>query len=151
MYLQAIEVCTAAGLRQYEISNFAKAGEECRHNLKYWNRAPYYGFGLGSHSFETGKRYANSRDLDEYVSRQGDAISFWEELTEVEEREERIFLALRQVRGLGYAELLELCGTEGSRWMERGIGEGWLERRGERVGFTSSGFLLSNDYISQLF
>jgi oxygen-independent coproporphyrinogen-3 oxidase len=152
LYLEAIERLAARGLRQYEISNFAREGEECLHNLRYWTRGQYHGFGLGAHSFLGGSRFANTRDIRRYIDTAPEARDFLEELGEVEVRRETIFLNLRQTSGICYEELLRLCGQEGLEWTERGLQGGWLQRGNEgRVAFTPSGFLQSNDYISQLF
>ncbi|HEU4889074.1 MAG TPA: radical SAM family heme chaperone HemW [Thermoanaerobaculia bacterium] len=152
LYIEAIEHLAARGLAQYEISNFARAGEECRHNLRYWMRGRYHGFGLAAHSFLGGRRFANTRDIRRYIDTAPHARDFSEELGEGEVRRETIFLQLRQSKGMCYEELVELCGQEGIEWTERGLQEGWLQRVGEaRVGFTPAGFLQSNDFISQLF
>jgi oxygen-independent coproporphyrinogen-3 oxidase len=152
LYLEAIEHLAARGLRQYEISNFARTGEECRHNLRYWTRGEYHGFGLAAHSFLGGERFANTRDIRRYIDTAPHARDFSEELGEGEVRRETIFLQLRQTNGMCYEELVELCGQEGIEWTERGLQEGWLQRVGEaRVAFTPAGFLQSNDFISQLF
>jgi oxygen-independent coproporphyrinogen-3 oxidase len=150
LYVDAIARLRESGFAQYEISNFAREGEESRHNLHYWRREQYYGFGLGAHSFLDGRRFANTRDLARYVEAPGVA-EFTEELSEVEEKRETIFLRLRQPSGLEYGEIVRLCGQEGIEWIEQGVSEGWLRREGERVAFTPSGFLLSTDLISQLF
>jgi oxygen-independent coproporphyrinogen-3 oxidase len=153
-YLWVVETLERAGLHQYEISNFARPDEESRHNLRYWERLPYRGFGMGAHGFDGAVRRGNSRELPEYVrmiEEQGSAVVFEETLSELERTREEIFLALRQRRGIGYADLLKLRGEEGARWIESGLREGWLQSSGERVGFTANGFVLSNEYISQLF
>ena len=150
LYIESIEHLRDAGFAQYEISNFARDGQESRHNLRYWRREEYYGFGLGAHSFLGERRFANTRDLARYVEAPGVA-EFTEELSEVEEKRETIFLGLRQPAGLEYGDVVRLCGQEGIEWIEQGVSEGWLRREGERVAFTSSGFLLSTDLISQLF
>jgi putative oxygen-independent coproporphyrinogen III oxidase len=151
MYTDAIERLARAGFHQYEISNFAKAGEECIHNLRYWTRGEYYGFGLGAHSFIGGRRYANTRDIRKYIAQSPNAVDFVEELGEGDVQRETIFLHLRQTSGIDYEELERLRGQEGTEWISRGLRDGWLERRGSRVAFTPSGFLLSNEFISQLF
>jgi oxygen-independent coproporphyrinogen-3 oxidase len=151
LYLEAIERLGAAGLRQYEISNFARPGDESRHNLGYWNRAEYLGFGMGAHSFLGSERFANTRDIRRYIALAPAARDFHEDLGETEVRRERIFLQLRQSAGIDYAELVALCGREGIDWTARGLQEGWLQQVGERVAFTPAGFLQSNDYMSQLF
>ena len=151
LYIEAIELLEAGGLHQYEISNFARAGEECLHNLRYWTRLPYRGLGLGAHSFMEGRRFANTRDIRRYIESAPAAADFSELLGADEERRETLFLGLRQTGGLDYEHLARLCGQEGIEWMDRGLRDGWLQRAGEKVAFTPAGFLLSNEYISQLF
>lgn len=150
-YLDAVARLASAGLRQYEISNFALDGEICLHNLAYWTRGAYYGFGIAAHSFRENLRYANTRDIRKYIGSSPDTRDFSEQLGPDERRREEIFLGLRQVSGLDYEHFKRLCGQEGIEWIDRGLSEGWLRREGGRVGFTPSGFLQSNDYISQLF
>jgi oxygen-independent coproporphyrinogen III oxidase len=147
LYVEAVDRLDQAGLRQYEISNF---GEPCLHNLRYWRREPYLGFGLAAHSFAGERRFANTRDLARYIAghREGDVD---EALGPAEQRRETLFLRLRQSAGIGYDDVVSLCGEEGIEWMARGLHDGWLRRDGARVAFTPAGFLLSNDYISQLF
>ncbi|MDP9195111.1 MAG: radical SAM family heme chaperone HemW, partial [Acidobacteriota bacterium] len=152
LYIEAIEHLASRGLAQYEISNFARRGEECRHNLRYWTRGEYFGFGLAAHSFIDGERFANTRDIRRYIETVPNARDFSEELGVGEVRRETIFLQLRQTDGMCYEELVGLCGQEGIEWIERGLEDGWLRRVGEeRVAFTPIGFLQSNDFISQLF
>jgi len=142
LYAEAVERLNAAGLEQYEISNF---GDPCRHNLRYWRREEYLGFGAGAHSFAGNRRFANSRNVEAWEN------DFAETLSDAEVRREEIFLRLRQTSGIDYDDVVRLCGAGGLEWMERGLSDGWLRRDGGRVAFTSAGFLLSNDYISQLF
>jgi oxygen-independent coproporphyrinogen III oxidase len=151
LYLEAVDRLGRAGLRQYEISNFAREGEESRHNLRYWTRSEYLGFGLGAHSFLGSERFANTRDIRRYIELSPDARDFAEELGEDEVTRETIFLQLRQTSGMCYEDLVALRGKEGIEWIERGLQGGWLRRNDGRVAFTPSGFLQSNDFISQLF
>jgi oxygen-independent coproporphyrinogen-3 oxidase len=150
LYTMAISRFAGASLAQYEISNFARPGEECRHNLRYWRREQYLGFGIGAHSFIGDRRFANTRDIHRYIARQREP-DFAEVLGEGEVRRESIFLQLRQAGGIDYEDVVRLCGEEGIAWMDRGLSDGWLRRAGNRVAFTPSGFLLSNEYMSQLF
>jgi len=150
LYVEAVNRLEAAGLHQYEISNFARDGEESRHNLRYWKREEYQGFGIGAHSFIGSRRFANTRDIDRYIAGALEP-DFAEELGAGEERREHLFLRLRQTSGIHYDDIEKMCGQEGIEWIERGLTGGWLKRVGERVAFTPSGFLLSSDYISQLF
>src|SRR6266542_4407618 len=147
LYVEAIERLDAAGLRQYEISNF---GDVCLHNLKYWRRETYLGFGLAAHSFTGERRFANTRDIARYIAGAGET-DLDESLGPAEQRRETIFLRLRQSAGIDYDDIVSMCGEEGIEWIARGLDDGWLRRDGARVAFTPAGFLLSNDYISQLF
>ncbi|HEV7768318.1 MAG TPA: radical SAM family heme chaperone HemW [Thermoanaerobaculia bacterium] len=152
LYIEAIEHLGARELAQYEISNFARIGEECRHNLRYWNRGEYLGFGLGAHAFIDGERFANTRDMRRYIETTPASRDFSEQLGQGEVRRETIFLQLRRTTGMYYEDLVGLCGQEGIAWTDRGLQDGWLRRVGEgRVAFTPIGFLQSNDFISQLF
>jgi oxygen-independent coproporphyrinogen-3 oxidase len=150
-YLDGVQRLAEAGLAQSEISNFAREGEKCAHNLVYWNRGTYYGFGIGAHSFAGERRFANTRDIRRYIAAPEAASDFSESLGAGEQSRETLFLALRQAAGMCYDVLVRLTGQEGIEWVTRGLDEGWLRRSGERVAFTPAGFLLSNDYISQLF
>jgi oxygen-independent coproporphyrinogen III oxidase len=157
LYTMAVGRFADAGLAQYEISNFARPDEECRHNLRYWRREQYLGFGIGAHSFIGNRRFANTRDIDRYIRDSRRYIDgrrepeFSEVLGEGEVRRETIFLRLRQAEGIDYEDVVRLCGEEGIAWMDRGLSDGWLRRVENRVAFTTSGFLLSNEYMSQLF
>ena len=94
------------------------------------------------------KRVSNDnylRHLETLLMRQPNAV----ETCEV--RRETIFLRLRQTEGIDYDDVVRLCGAGGTEWIERGLEDGWLRRDGPRVAFTPAGFLLSNDYITQLF
>ena len=129
------------------ISNF---GDVCLHNLRYWRRETYLGFGLAAHSFAGERRFANTRDIARYVAGAGEP-DLDESLGPAEQRRETIFLRLRQSAGIDYDDIVSMCGEEGIEWIARGLDDGWLRRDGARVAFTPAGFLLSNDYISQLF
>ena len=147
LYSEAVVRLADAGLQQYEISNF---GDVCRHNLRYWRREEYHGFGIGAHSFIGERRFANTRDMQRYIGGPFEP-EFSETLGPAEARRETIFLRLRQTSGIDYDDVVRLCGAGGMEWIERGLTDGWLRREGARVAFTPAGFLLSNDYISQLF
>jgi oxygen-independent coproporphyrinogen-3 oxidase len=150
LYIEAVDTLARAGFRQYEISNFARPGEESQHNLRYWRRQPYHGFGLGAHSFVGERRFANTRDMQRYLDHPS-TPEFVEQLTESEARREMLFLQLRQSSGIHYEEVVRLCGKEAVEWIEDGVSGGWLQRDGSRVAFTPAGFLVSSTLIAQLF
>lgn len=150
-YARLLEMCGGAGLRQYEISNLARPGDESRHNLRYWTGEPYIGLGMSAHSFDGRDRFANSADLGAYIRGvdAGGAEVFRETLDETARLRERLFLGLRRVEGFDEEEFLRLVPAGGPGWIERGRTEGWLH--GGRVAFTTSGFLMSNGLIAELF
>jgi oxygen-independent coproporphyrinogen-3 oxidase len=103
MYARSIEVLASRNYIQYEISNFAKKGMECRHNLIYWRNEEYLGIGAGSHSKLEGRRFWNYRDIDRYISLTGQKklpVEGQEAPDRDEDMWESIFLALRLNEGL---------------------------------------------------
>ncbi len=107
-YDLACERLVAAGYDHYEISNWALPGRRSRHNLKYWQRAPYLGFGAGAHSFDGAARWANVHDSAKFVSMIEQGASPREQIESVSEGqalEEEIFLGLRQLDGIDFARI----------------------------------------------
>src|SRR6202162_2587302 len=108
-YLAACERLQSAGIVQYEISNFAGEGFESRHNLKYWRRLPYFGFGVDSHSMlasagpdNAAVRFAEADSLERYM---GGAASVRTPVSRRAALEESFFLGLRMTRGVNLREL----------------------------------------------
>jgi oxygen-independent coproporphyrinogen-3 oxidase len=156
LYLEALETLAQSGLKQYEISNFCRRGEESRHNLKYWNRQPYLGFGLDAHSMLPAKnpspncesvRFSNTDDLDAYIAGSFDVAAV--QIDRYQALEESIFLQLRLNRGVDVAvvepNILETFATEIRELTEFGL----LERRDNRLRLTSRGRLLSNEVFER--
>lgn len=103
MYARAIEILGIHGYCQYEISNFARKGMECRHNLIYWRNEEYLGIGAGSHSKPQGSRFWNCKDIARYVESLGNGelpVEGREQPDINEDMWETIFLALRLNEGL---------------------------------------------------
>ena len=94
----AIDRLAEAGYRRYEISNYARPGRECRHNIVYWQRGEYLGVGCAAHSLMNGERFDNPRSLSDYLAgaRQCEKIH----LTREDEMEEAVMLATRMTQGL---------------------------------------------------
>ncbi|MEO7555277.1 MAG: coproporphyrinogen III oxidase, partial [Acidimicrobiales bacterium] len=114
-YLLATELLGAAGYDWYEISNWARPGHECRHNLLYWHQHDYLGFGCASHSHESGRRWWNLRTPERYIEaveagRSAEGGS--EDLDEETRRFERLELALRTTDGVD-ADALPVADLEG--------------------------------------
>jgi oxygen-independent coproporphyrinogen III oxidase len=115
LYESAIGALEANGLRQYEISNFARVGSESRHNLKYWRREAYLGFGLDAHSMVrtqrgAAMRFCTTAVLAEYL--RGDQVQDVRELRASEELEEAWFLGLRLRAGVVWQELAAAFGSD---------------------------------------
>ncbi len=157
LYLETIDRLSSGGCQQYEISNFAREGFSCRHNLKYWMREPVLGFGLGSHSFDGRFRYANNSKMDEYVRsiENGDSPAIWREPVSVSQAiEEELFLGLRLNKGVDWKRLQKMCSEERRLSYEDSIrnlnARGWIEMGAGVIRLTPSGMLFSNE-IFQLF
>lgn len=106
MYHTAISSLKKSGYHHYEISNFARPGRECAHNLVYWLNQPYLGLGPAAHSFFRGERYANECEPQEYCSRLGKGkllAADRENITMETEMAETMFLGLRLLRGVDLA------------------------------------------------
>ncbi len=88
---------------RYEISNFARLGYECKHNLGYWNLTDYYGFGLSAHSYVDGFRYSNTTNMKQYLESRFEYQK--EEISHDEKIEELIMLSLRTQKGVSIKEL----------------------------------------------
>ncbi len=150
-YLQACARLDSAGLAQYEISNFARAGMESRHNLKYWTRQPYIGFGLDAHSMlqspDGAVRFATPDSLDEYMA------STTLKRTPVSAQaamEETFFLGLRLNRGVDLKSIAARFGTSAYGETVRELESyGMLEREGDVVRLTPAGRLVSNEVFER--
>lgn len=104
IYNKINKVLKKAGYFRYELSNYAKPGFECKHNLKYWDdESSYLGLGVAAHSYIDGYRYFNTKRLDTYIDAMNDgksAVYSKEYVSDAERRTERIMLSLRKVEGL---------------------------------------------------
>ena len=112
----------AAGYDHYEISNWALPERRSRHNLKYWRREPYLGFGAGAHSFDGKTRWANAHDSGQYVSLIEQGISTCEQidaLTSEQALEEEFFLGLRQLEGIDLARIRREYSANGNSTTSR--------------------------------
>jgi oxygen-independent coproporphyrinogen III oxidase len=157
LYLETIELLSSYGYLQYEISNFARPGFKCRHNMKYWLREPFHGFGLASHSFDGASRYANKPFMTDYlgaVESGGSPIDWKQPIGTEQALQENLFLGLRLIEGISRKRLNELYGAESLAKYEASFRDlsdkGFLRFDGDSICLTSSGILISNE-IFQLF
>ena len=177
-YVEACEWLTAAGIRQYEISNFACSGHESRHNIRYWRREPYLGFGLDAHSMLRcgvgGVRWANGDELERYLSEgsrskgqgtreQGQQLRVLsndgedprpESIGREQAFEEAMFLGLRMNEGIDLDALREKFGPELLGAAMESVGEieeaQLIEREGAQLRLTARGRAVSNEVFSRL-
>lgn len=115
LYDGARSYLAGCGFERYEVSNFAKKGFESRHNLNYWKRGEYIGFGVDASSFMGGRRFTNTRDLDEYIkcilSNYYPVVAD-EKIGEEDARFETVMLSLRMAKGLDIAEYRARFGSD---------------------------------------
>ena len=147
-YELACEELLAAGYHHYEISNWAKPGFESRHNLKYWRREPYLGFGAGAHSFSGTERWANAHDAAAYVA----AIEAGrlpaeqrETVTAEQALEEELFLGLRQLDGIDVGRIEREYGVELGARIAPLASAGLVERNGDVVRLAAGRLSVSNE------
>ena len=157
MYLAAVEILRERGYRQYEISNFARRGQACRHNIKYWMGDEYLGFGPDASSDFGGKRFKIIRDLPGYINGIRTGGQVLEDVQEIPSREragEYLITRLRTVTGINGDDyekrfLLPFAPLEKSlqRCLDNGMA---VNPSGRNWHLTPKGFLVSNSIISDL-
>lgn len=152
LYATAIEQLQSAGYEQYEISNFARPGHRCAHNLNYWENGEYAGLGVGAASYRGGVRSVHTRSLETYVSAALDGRPIPSEAERLEGRKrtgEAIMLALRTAQGVSLRTFKERYGidvmTDYAPIVARFASTGLLERIGDSVRLTQRGRFLAND------
>ncbi len=139
-YVVADEALGAAGLVSYEISNWARPGFECRHNLLYWSQGEYLGVGCAAHSHRDGTRWWNVRTPERYVeaiTNGRSPMAAEERLDAADRRIEALQLALRTRDGVPVDALPDEL-------------EDLVERRGDRLVLTVRGRLLANEVAVRL-
>lgn len=172
MYHLTKTLLEEAGYRRYEISNYAKEGYECRHNIGYWKRKEYLGFGIGAASLYREERYSNIRDINLYMKEleefskkeisasnemSGYVFDNIEENKQIISREEQMeefmFLGLRMIEGVSVKLFEEMFGKKYDevygKTSEKLISQGLLEQKGDYVRLTERGIDISNYVMSE--
>ncbi len=156
-YAYAIEFLREAGYRQYEISNFALPGLECRHNKNYWGRGEYLGLGPGAWSFIGGRRTRNTADLKLFASSMLEGVlarDFEEKPGLHEAARESIFLGLRTMQGMDLSEFLQAYGETLMQQLELNIaelrGRDLIRIHEGRLQLTECGILLSDEVVARI-
>ncbi len=157
MYELTKEILSKAGYIRYEISNYAKKGYECRHNLGYWERKEYLGLGLGAASLLGEIRIKNEDNLKKYIEKcnKGNSVQVErEEVTKEEQIEEFLFLGLRKMNGISKKEfnqrfdisIEEVYGKE----LQEMLRDDWLREKGDILQLTDRGIDISNQIFANL-
>ena len=156
LYLWTVERLAQAGYEQYEVSNFAKAGYQSRHNLKYWMSMSYMGIGAAAHSDFGGCRYSYVPNVEGYIRGvlKGDQLlDHSDQIPERERGSEYLMLRLRTTHGIEeweyrrtYYMNFDPIGAKLHEYEQHG----WATRTNGRWHFTPEGFLLSNRLIGEL-
>lgn len=145
MYDFLMEALPQAGYHRYEISNFARPGQESRHNQVYWHYDPYMAFGAAACRFDGKIREINPRNLQAYL--QG-APPEREILTCEDRRAELVFMNLRTVKGLSLEEFTQRTAEDFFHIYEEGFNhcrkQGWITREGDRIRLTEQGMRYGN-------
>ena len=113
MYETTAQILKEYGFEQYEISNYARKGRKCRHNVGYWTRQDYLGFGLGASSLYGKERFANTADMKKYLENSKNPEKIREKepsLTREDEMAEFMFLGLRMTKGISKADFQRCFG-----------------------------------------
>lgn len=152
MYEATGRILKEQGYLHYEISNYAKPGRECCHNLGYWQRRDYLGFGLGASTLLNPVRYKNTEDLEAYLGGDFSKKEFFV-LTKDNQIEETMFLGLRVLEGVSKEQFREHFSCELNvvyrKELEKLEQEGLLEEEGDFVRLTSRGIDLSNPVLAE--
>ena len=160
MYEQAVRFLESHGYRHYEISNFAKPGKECLHNLRYWNCEEYLGLGPSAHSYFGGRRFSFKRDIESYIDALencGSDVEIIDENYEIPPAErlgEYVMLQLRLADGIDTVEFERRFGISFERlygkFLKVYIENGFMQKRGTRYCLTLKGMYVSNYILSTM-
>lgn len=167
MYYMTKEMLSSYGYEQYEISNYAQKGYVCKHNLKYWERCDYLGFGIGAASLYGGRRYTNISDIGRYMDVLAEITNAldksyvnellqirtdMEELSKEDEMSEYMFLGLRKTKGIDITDFKEEFGTDikdiFGEAIEDNIARGLLIHDGNCLYLSKRGIDISNTVMS---
>ena len=149
MYDLACDACASEGYAHYEISNYAREGEACRHNLRYWALRDYLGFGIAACGCVGALRYGHTESLAAYLA--GDTgVRVLEKRSDGEIDLERVMLGLRTSHGVCSALFDRTVGGSHTEFLERCTRAGYLLREGDAVRLSDSGMYLSSGILAEI-
>jgi oxygen-independent coproporphyrinogen III oxidase len=143
----------SAGYLHYEISNWGLPGFESRHNLKYWRREPYFGFGAGAHSFNGSQRWANAHDPASFadaIVKGRFPVEQLESVTPGQALEEELFLGLRQLAGIDLGGIESKYGAKLRPRVQELVAQGLVEWDGPRLRLSPERLTVSNEVFVHL-
>lgn len=151
MYRRMTNYLAENGYAKYEVSNFARAGFESRHNVGYWTGREYLGFGVAAYSFYSGERFGNSRDLDAFIAGE-DIVCERETVGETDAAFEFVMLGMRMGNGISISEYEKRFNRSFERDFPSAAkfeAHSLVSREGDRLFFTDEGFFVSNSVLSE--
>ena len=153
MYHETKRFLKDCGYERYEISNYAKPGRECRHNLGYWTGVPYLGLGLGASSYLDGCRFTVNPDMKQYLEEKPGMFTDIEKLTKKDMEEEFFYVGLRMTAGVSLSEFERRFGISAKEvypgLMETFVKEKAARFEGDRFVLTDYGLDVSNYIMAQ--
>lgn len=156
MYALAIKTLNKAGFEHYELSNFARHGYQCQHNLAYWNGSPYAAFGPGAASYLEGTRRTNTRSVLGYLSRMEQGASVIAEAETLEKEHamrEALYVGLRRLNGMDYTEFQQRFGVDlqefAGETIQRLVKQGLLATDEQGIRLTGEGVFLANRVMAE--
>lgn len=154
MYDYAVDVLAQNGFDRYEISNFAKVGRECKHNLNYWDEGRYFAFGASASGFIGDVRYTNPYDITDYIATPIDRLlSAGDKLTQDDQANEYAMLRLRLTDGVDLAEFRSRYNADFLTFFpnaERLVNQGFIVLSGNRAYVPTDKFYVVNSILSDL-
>ena len=153
MYHETKRFLRDCGYERYEISNYAKQGRACRHNIGYWTGVPYLGLGLGASSYMDGCRFAVNSDMKQYLEEKPGMFTDVEKLTKKDMEEEFFYVGLRMTAGVSLPEFERRFGVS-AKDVYPGLMEMFVEEKaavfqGDRFVLTDYGLDVSNYIMAQ--
>ncbi|WP_242992083.1 radical SAM family heme chaperone HemW [Clostridium sp. AM25-23AC] len=153
MYYETKRFLQDCGYERYEISNYAKPGRACRHNIGYWTGLPYLGLGLGASSYMDGCRFAVNSDMKQYLEEKPGMFTDVEKLTKKDMEEEFFYVGLRMTAGVSLPEFERRFGVS-AKDVYPGLMEMFVEEKaavfqGDRFVLTDYGLDVSNYIMAQ--
>ncbi|MBQ7592659.1 MAG: radical SAM family heme chaperone HemW [Clostridia bacterium] len=160
MYVNAVKYLAARGYERYEISNFAKRGQACLHNLKYWHCDEYLGLGASAHSYFKGERFSTTRNIRDYIDgleiidSDIDIVASRDSVGSDESMDEYVMLGMRLEEGVNIRDFEGRFGVSFAEkyghLLDEYVEDGFVIADGESYRFSTSGMFVSNYILSSV-